>query len=200
MIEPDSLSHPRWRELTEPDEVAAALVDVYQRRGASRYDEAVTQIEHATQCGALALAAGAELTTVVAAFLHDIGHLLLGEHDKNGDFLEHDRHNEDVGGRFLANWFGDEITTPIRLHAPAKRYLVATEPSYADGLSPASIRSLVVQGGPISPAEIAEFEADPDNAAIAVDIRRWDDGAKVPGAPAPTLSYFGELISQAVSR
>mgnify|MGYP001797128233 CR=1 FL=1 len=136
---------------------------------------------------------GATTPTIVAAFLHDIGHLLLGEDDGERDFLADDLHHEDVGARFLANWFGPEVTEPIRHHVPAKRYLCAVEPEYHATLSAASTRSLEVQGGPMSDDEVAEFETQP-GWAEAVELRRWDDDAKVSGAGTPSLGTFATLI------
>ncbi|MEM9132943.1 MAG: HD domain-containing protein [Actinomycetota bacterium] len=189
---------PVWRALDGPEEIADALVGLYERRGTTRYDEAVNQVEHGLQCAALALAAGAERPTVLAALLHDIGHLLLGEDDRDHDFLKTDRHHEDVGSRFLANWFSEAVTEPIRLHVPAKRYLVATDTTYHDGLSPASVRSLVVQGGPMTPGEVADFEAQPGHAEAA-DLRRWDDLGKTPNAPTPPMSFFCDLLVEELS-
>ena len=186
-------NQPIWRQLSEPSSIAEALCDVYRNRGVSNYDESVSQNEHAMQAGALALAEGASDETVIAAFLHDIGHLLMNEHDDNGDFLQEDRHHENVAARFLANWFDDAVTTPIRLHVPAKRYLCATEAEYFDGLSDASVRSLEVQGGPMSEDEVAEFESV-EYFETAVNLRRWDDLAKVKGVPTPEIDFFETLI------
>lgn len=190
---------PQWMALDSPQEIAHAITSLYRQRGGSQYDEVVTQTAHGLQCGALAMAAGADDATVVAAFLHDIGHLLLNEHDNRDDFLETDLHHEQVGARFLANWFGEDVLAPIRLHVPAKRYLCGVEPSYHDGLSDASVRSLVVQGGPMTDTEIAQFDAL-DYSEHAVALRRWDDGAKVANAPTPDLEVFEQLVAGAVSR
>jgi predicted HD phosphohydrolase len=65
---------------------------------------------------------------------------------------------------------------------PAKRYLVAVDPAYHAGLSEASVRSLRVQGGPMTPEEAAEFEAH-EWAEDAIALRRWDDAAKDPDGP-----------------
>ena len=181
-----------WRELDSAEAVASALVELYGRRGGDRYDEVITQTEHALQCGALAIAAGADDATVVAAFLHDIGHLLASGMDRDRDL-----HHEDVGSRFLSAWFGPEVTEPIRLHVAAKRFLCATSPEYHDGLSAASVASLVLQGGPMSPEEAAEFEANPA-ATTAVDVRRWDDEAKIQDAPTPDLAVFAEIMTNLV--
>jgi phosphonate degradation associated HDIG domain protein len=182
-----------WRHLDRPADIAEAIIGFVSDRGQSRYDESVTQLEHATQCGGHAIAAGADESVVLAAFLHDIGHLLLNEHDANGDFLDTDRHHENVGARFLANWFGSDITSPIELHVPAKRYLCATDRAYIERLSASSVRSLAVQGGPMTEAEIADFESRPHHEA-AVAVRRWDDDAKVDGAPAPAVDTFRDLM------
>ena len=178
-----------WRHLDTPDEIADAVIGLIADKGQTRYDESVTQIEHALQCGGHAIEGGADNAVVLAAFLHDIGHLLLDEHDKNGNFLDNDLHHEHVGARFLANWFDDAVTVPIALHVPAKRYLCGTEPAYAARLSTSSVRSLEVQGGAMSPDEIADFEGT-DHHRAAVAIRRWDDDAKVAGAPTIDIEHF----------
>jgi phosphonate degradation associated HDIG domain protein len=187
-----------WMRLQTAADVADAIIDLYERKGASNYDEAVTQLSHALQCGDRALDRGATTEEVVAAFLHDIGHLLVDEHDGHGDFLARDLHHEDVGARFLANWFGPSITEPIRLHVPAKRYLCAVDPGYHDGLSLASVRSLDVQGGPMSNDEVAEFLAA-EGSATAVELRRCDDLAKVADASMSSLDSFRALIESVVT-
>src|SRR5690349_24326992 len=123
------------------------------------------------QAGALAEAAGAPAPLVAAALLHDVGHLR----------SETDARHGTGGARWLAQWFGPEVTEPVRLHVAAKRYLCAVEPGYAETLSPASVYTLGVQGGPMRGAELAEFAAGP-YADDACRLRRWDDAAKDPGA------------------
>ena len=60
--------------MTDPTDTLFAYFD---RRGADGYSgEAVTQEAHALQCAALAEAAGAGEALVVAALLHDLGHLI----------------------------------------------------------------------------------------------------------------------------
>ncbi|MEO1056454.1 MAG: phosphohydrolase [Actinomycetota bacterium] len=185
---------PPWMTLTTPAEVADAIADLYERRGNSMYDEVVSQNAHATQCGQLAIDAGASVPTVVAAFLHDIGHLFSGA----ASTVDVDHHHEAVGSRFLANWFPSEVTEPIRLHVAAKRYLCAVDAGYRDGLSPASAASLALQGGPMGPDEADEFAARSD-AAAAIELRRWDDLAKVVDASVPDLATFRDLMEATVS-
>jgi predicted HD phosphohydrolase len=86
---------------------------------------------------------------------------------------------------------------PVRLHVPAKRYLCATDPGYFACLSPGSVRSLALQGGPFTFEEVAEFQALPF-AEDAIRIRRWDEAAKVPGIPTPDLEHYRATLQAAL--
>jgi gamma-butyrobetaine dioxygenase len=153
--------------------------------GAAEYmGEPVTIGVHMRQAGALAEAAGAAPSLVAAALLHDVGHLR-GETD--------DRHSQG-GADWLAQWFGPEVTEPVRLHVAAKRYLCAVEPDYLARLSQESVRTLGLQGGPMSAGEAAAFEARP-YFSDAVRVRRWDDEAKVPEVESPDFGYFSALLT-----
>ncbi|MDE1712335.1 HD domain-containing protein (plasmid) [Chromobacterium amazonense] len=57
----------------------ARLQQLYREHGARHYGEAVTQFDHAIQAAALARDACCDDELTLAAFLHDVGHLL--EHD-----------------------------------------------------------------------------------------------------------------------
>lgn len=175
------------------DDVFAMLAE----RGGARYgNERVSVLAHSLQCGLLAREAGASPALVTAALLHDFGHIL---HDREMAAAEGvDMVHEELGAKWLSRLFGDEVTTPIRLHVPAKRYLCAVEPAYFDGLSAGSVRSLELQGGPFSPEEAAAFIAIP-HAEEAVLLRRWDDAAKVKGLETPPLEAFRPL-AQSVAR
>jgi gamma-butyrobetaine dioxygenase len=104
-----------------------------------------------------------------------------------------DNRHSDAGADWLAQWFGEEVTEPVRLHVAAKRYLCAVEPGYLAALSPASAYTLEVQGGPMTTAERAEFEANPQ-AGVALRLRRWDDEAKDPAASPPAFGYYKSLL------
>lgn len=155
------------------DEVEA----LFEAHGAERYDEALSQLAHAEQTAALAVAAGASDALVVAALLHDVGHLLeLADHgarDRTTDL----RH-EARGSAWLAALFPPAVTAPIALHVRAKRYRCAVDPGYLQVLSEGSVASLERQGGPMAPDEVAAFEANP-GWEDAVALRGWDDRAKV---------------------
>jgi gamma-butyrobetaine dioxygenase len=79
------------------------------------------------------------------------------------------------------------------LHVAAKRYLCAVEPGYTGRLSPASVYTLGVQGGPMSAAETAGFEALLYGQE-ACQVGRSDDDAKDPDAPTPTFAQFEPLL------
>ncbi len=106
---------------------------------------------------------------------------------------ETDSRHEEVGARLLAPFFGPEVTEAIRLHVAAKRYLSAVEPGFLDKLPPQTARTLDLQGGPMSPDEVAAFEASL-HAKAAVKLRRWDEGGIVPGLATPDFAHYRPLI------
>jgi phosphonate degradation associated HDIG domain protein len=175
---------------TAPDApLGSVLSDMVEKHGNDLYGgEPVTQLQHALQCAQLAENEGASAALITAALLHDVGHLL---EDDFEDAPEHasDRRHEDLGDAFLSKWFGPNVTEPVRLHVAAKRYLCAVDPGYFDSLSPMSRHSLMLQGGPMSADEVAEFEANP-HCKDAVRLRRWDDRGKDPQMKTATLGYF----------
>ena len=161
-----------------------AIAGLFAGPGARDYlGEAVTIGEHMRQAGALAEAAGAAAPLVAAALLHDIGHLRNETDSRHG-----------IGGaRWLSLWFGTAVTEPVRLHVAAKRYLCATEPGYFGRLSAESVRTLALQGGPMTPAQAAAFEALP-YARDAEAVRRWDDQAKDAAVTPPPFAHFRPLL------
>ena len=169
------------------------ILDLFSRKGDAAYvGERVSQTEHALQSAAQAEREGAPDSLVVAALLHDIGHLL---HDLPGYPAERgidDRH-EASGRAWLAKWFGPEVSEPVRLHVAAKRYLCYAEPSYLQQLSEGSNRSLQLQGGAFNEAEAGDFERNP-HWREACRLRRWDDGAKVEGWQVPGLDHYRAKI------
>lgn len=108
-----------------------------------------------------------------------------------------DARHEVGGADWLARFFNERVAGPVRLHVAAKRYLCAADPEYLAELSPASQRSLHLQGGPFSPEETRRFESLPHFAA-AVALRRWDDAAKVPGLAVPGLEHYRQHLEGAL--
>ena len=174
------------------------IVQLLSSRGAARYgQEAVTQLEHALQCASLAEQAGAHDALVAACLLHDIGHLLVASRD-----IEFDPSLDDIHQYraipFLRPIFPNAVLQPICLHVDAKRYLCRAETGYWDALSPASKRSLERQGGIFKAEEAERFIAKP-YAQAAVQLRRWDDLAKIPGKATPLLTDYEELLHGCMS-
>ncbi len=166
-----------------------------EKHGHSFYDEVVTQLEHALQCAALVQQREASPTLITGALLHDIGHIILDEHNARGTFLNTDLNHEEVGAKYLEPFFPESVTTPIRLHVPAKRYLCTTVPSYWDGLSNASKKSLELQGGTMTEEEREAFEQIPYFEDGLV-LRECDDLAKVKGLDTPALDTYRNIVQR----
>jgi len=180
-------------------ELVDEIFRVFREYGSGAYlGEPVSMTEHMLQSAYAAEQDGAPPRLVAAALLHDYGHFI---HEQEEDAAEHgiDTRHEDVGHAFLSKHFGPEIAEPIRLHVAAKRYLCAIDPSYLGELSPASIHSLELQGGPYSAAEVASFEASP-HAADAVRLRRYDDIGKVAGLETPDLEHYRPVLEASIRK
>ena len=170
----------------------------FERRGQEGYGEGVSQLDHALQCGAFARRDGAVPALVTAAFLHDIGHLL---HDLPQDVADSgiDTQHEASGSAWLSQYFGPEVTEPVRMHVAAKRYLAAVEPGYFEQLSDASKLSLRLQGGAMDPVQARAFEAAPFF-ADAVRLRRWDEEGKIVGYQGPQASDFDAVVASCLKQ
>ena len=177
------------------------LAELFASEGAADYlGEPVTVAQHMLQAGALAQGAGAPDALVAAALLHDAGHLRGADPLADGQELSGrelmagaDNDHSERGAAWLARWFPPAVTEPVRLHVAAKRYLCAAEPGYFALLSPASVYTLSLQGGPMAPAEAGSFAAG-RYAADAVAVRRWDDAAKDPAADVPGFAWYRPLL------
>ena len=173
------------------------VLSLFQRHGDSEYgSEAVTQLEHALQAACFAERASGSPALISAALLHDVGHLL---HDLPADAPERgiDDHHEVLAARWLEKRFGPEVVEPVRLHVDAKRYLCATE-DYLKLLSPPSVLSLQLQGGPMTDDEVARFRSHP-HYLDALAVRRWDDEAKIVDMVTPDLEHFASYLDQVAS-
>jgi phosphonate degradation associated HDIG domain protein len=182
----------------QPRNIVDQIIDLFEHHGGSLYfGEQVTETEHALQAAHLAEKSGASDVMIAGALLHDIGHLL---HGLGEDIAEHgvDGKHEDVGALWLKGHFPAEVLDCIRLHVAAKRYLTATEPEYLADLSEASKMSLELQGGPFTPEQVEAFEAREPNFKIAIQVRRWDDEAKVVGLEVPPASHYRQLLESLV--
>ena len=177
--------------------VIEKIVELFANRGDSMYaGEPVTQTEHALQTAQLAEQSDANNATITAALLHDIGHLL-HKHDEDCAKDGIDDQHEELASRWLTQFFNDNVCQPVRLHVMAKRYRCAVDSAYHDRLSSASVRSLALQGGPLSERQLEEFRK---HAFFhqALQLRQWDETAKVPGLPTSTLEHFLSYVETAL--
>lgn len=171
------------------------IFQLLEARGAGRYGlSAVSQKEHALQSADLAAKRGLGEALVIAALFHDLGHLLVGD-DVNLAAQGVDDLHEETSAKALEALFGKDVAEPVRLHVAAKRYLCAVNPAYYDKLSEDSRRSLALQGGPMSPSEVAAFDLLAHRAA-ALALRIIDDEAKVEGLKTPALESYRPLAAQ----
>lgn len=170
------------------DQIFAA----FRKYGQQTYGEQVTMTAHMLQSAVFAERDGASNTLIAAALLHDYGHLI---HDLPEDIAEQgiDAIHEEVGADHLAAYFEPAVTEPGRLHVAAKRYLCAVDPAYFDGLSPASVQSLALQGGPFTADEVHAFEQNP-HFEDAIRLRRYDDLGKEPTMQTPDLEHYRPVL------
>ena len=187
------------REDLSPDTIVDFLGDIVARRGADSYlGEPVTIGQHMLQAAHLAETEGAGEDLIAAALLHDIGHYT-GEFGE--DYIEQgvDNHHDEAGAQVLERFFPPLVTECVRLHVAAKRYLCATDPSYFGKLSDASVKTLALQGGPMSAEEVTQFRANP-YFNEAVRVRLWDEAAKDPDMAVPGFEHYAPLLQQVVNR
>jgi len=180
-------------------EVIEQIVSVYRRRGVMKYGaECVTQMQHAIQCGTLAINENSSDAMVVAALLHDIGHILETDTLPAGDAANFDDAHESVGYSFLREHFGADVADPVLLHVPAKRYLCTKHPEYEATLSPTSLQSYHDQGGRMSEKELRLFASEP-YFVEALKLRHWDDTAKDIDADMPHFDEFVPYLQRCLS-
>ena len=173
--------------------VADEIFELFRTRGQDAYyGENVSILEHSLQTAWFAHRSSAARCLVVAALVHDIGHLLHGLPENVANQGIDGRH-ELAGESWLRSRFAPEVTEPVRLHVEAKRYLCYADSGYSGRLSPSSMQSLALQGGVHSGDEAREFER---NAYFrdAIALRRWDDAAKIPGLGVPDLGAYRNAL------
>jgi phosphonate degradation associated HDIG domain protein len=169
-------------------QIAEAFVVAGQRAYAG---EPVTQLEHALQAAWLAQQDAASDAQITAALLHDVGHLISGLGGSPSLRGIDDRHQ--VAALVPLAAFPTAVLEPIRLHVDAKRFLCRGD--YLDALSPDSIRSLALQGGPLADDAANAFAREPFSAQ-AIAVRLWDDRAKVRHMVTPDLDHFLKIAER----
>jgi putative nucleotidyltransferase with HDIG domain len=132
---------------------------------------------------------------ILAAFLHDIGHISVAAGDDNtmGNFgiINHEK----AGADYLRKrGFDERIARLVENHVSAKRYLTFKYPEYYNGLSEASKTTLEYQGGMMNHDEAILFEQD-ELFEQFIEMRRWDELAKEENLQTDTsMEYFRSLI------
>lgn len=179
----------------QAQKIANEIISLFEKKGSANYSgEAVTQLEHACQTAQLAEKDGNDDEVVLAAFLHDLGHLL---NDKP-DMEEMDgygvKDHEAIGAEYLKQrGFSQKLITLVNAHVEAKRYLCAINQRYFDNLSHASKMTLAFQGGVMREDELDVFERNPLKNLI-IKMRAWDEEAKHENIPLPDLNLFRNKI------
>ncbi|HMR42947.1 MAG TPA: HDIG domain-containing protein [Saprospiraceae bacterium] len=173
--------------------IVEEIFELYEQKGHLEYGENVSQLQHAIQAAELAFSTGHDDATVLAAFLHDIGHLL----DETGELSMGDfgtvRH-ESIGANFLRKkGFSEKIARLVEGHVEAKRYMTFKFPEYYDRLSEASKKTLEYQGGKMNNFEARDFESN-YLFEDCLRLRIWDDEAKKTGAQTGDLQWLKEIM------
>jgi len=173
--------------------IVEKIILLFEKNGDSEYGrEAVTQGEHALQAAHLAIEEGRQSNIVIAGLLHDIGHMLHALPDDAPEQGIDDLH-EELGFRFVDKYFKQSVAEPVRLHVAAKRYLCTQDSDYLELLSEPSIVSLQLQGGPMTQEECRLFEQNPFY-LDAIQLRRYDDLAKVPEMEVRPLAFYRTMM------
>jgi len=179
------------------DNIVDYIEDVFRRRGAESYlGEQVTMAQHMLQTAQCAEQAGADNSQIVAALLHDIGHYK-NEIPETSLAKGINNFHEEAGANFLEDFFPRSVVEPIRQHVAAKRYLCAVKSDYLERLSPASVHTLNLQGGPMNKEEVKEFKKN-DYIEQCIQLRFWDEEGKDPEREHPPFSYYRTLIESLV--
>jgi 2-amino-1-hydroxyethylphosphonate dioxygenase (glycine-forming) len=176
-------------------QITDEIMSYYEQHGGEEYaGEKVTQLEHMVQAAQLAEAQGYDEDVILAAFLHDIGHICEAGHGDNEMDGFGIKDHEEIGADYLKEkGFSKKIVRLVQSHVEAKRYLTFKDPEYYDQLSDASKKTLEYQGGKMYDDEAAAFEQYPLFDLI-IKMRRWDEEAKIEHQPLPDLSRYRNMI------
>lgn len=191
--------------MLSPQQICFRIFNLYDQYGSGEYaGEKVSQLEHMCQSAELAMREGCDDEVVLAAFLHDIGHLIpvneqnsmISGDGNNYGVLDHEK----VGAQWLRELgVGERLCRLIESHVQAKRYLTYKYPKYYAYLSDASKKTLAFQGGRMSEEEASVFEKDP-LFTLYIKMRKWDEAAKVEQQQLPDLRIFKEMLTNYLLR
>lgn len=175
--------------------IANEIIELFQTQGGNEYaGEKLTQLEHMFQAAELAEQQGYDEEIILAAFLHDIGHICVSNAavKQMNEFGTMD--HEEVGAAFLKErGFSKKLVRLVESHVEAKRYLTWKNPAYYDQLSEASKRTLEFQGGRMESDEALAFEQHPLFKLI-IQMRIWDEEAKMENQPVGDLDKLRMMM------
>ena len=186
----------------QAEKVTDEIMELYNGYGGNEYaGEKVTQLEHMVQAAELAEEQGFDEEVILAAFLHDIGHISEAAKDAAGGVDDDNRmgafgvkDHEELGAEFLREkGFSKKVYRLVESHVEAKRYLTARDPAYYAELSDASKKTLEYQGGPMTDEEADAFEQYPLFTLI-IQMRKWDEQAKIEHKPLPDLQHYRRMM------
>ena len=171
------------------------IMNFYEQHGGEEYaGEKLTQLEHMVQAAQLAEEQGYDEEVILAAFLHDIGHICEDGHGDNEMDGFGIKDHEEIGADFLKNkGFSKKVVRLVDSHVEAKRYLTFKDPGYYGQLSDASKKTLEYQGGRMEEEEANAFEQYPLFSLI-IQMRKWDEEAKIEHKPLPDLTHYRQMI------
>lgn len=184
---------------SQPLQKVELIFGFYEKHGNEDYiGEPVSQLEHMCQSAQLAEGEGFDEEVILAAFFHDLGHLISQgpTTEMMGEFGV--KRHEQIGADFLRSLgFSEKIAQLVENHVQAKRYLTFRYPSYFTKLSEASKQTLIYQGGPMTEEEAQRFEEDP-LFEVSLRMRTWDEEAKLTDQPLPSLTRYKEMALRAL--
>ncbi|MBK9507951.1 MAG: phosphohydrolase [Cytophagaceae bacterium] len=139
----------------------------------------------------MALSEDQAIDMQVAAFLHDIGHMI---EDPSMEGQDMDGFGNKDHELIAKNWlkergFSEKIQTVVYNHVEAKRYLCFADKEYYDSLSDASKKTLEFQGGIMTENEAISFKEAPyfeEN----ILLRNGMISEKSPILPYPTSKIY----------
>ncbi|CAN5543697.1 HD domain-containing protein [soil metagenome] len=181
--------------------IADELISLYALYGNEDYiGEPVSQAEHMSQSAQFAIDEGYDEEVILAAFFHDVGHLL--EHEMDVDYMDGYgiADHEKIGAEYLlSKGFSERIARLVTSHVNAKRYLTYLNPEYYEQLSDASKKTLVYQGGIMTTEEASDFEGGNDF-ELFIKLRSWDEAAKRENIPLVKFFVIKDMIIRHLNR
>ena len=196
------------------------IISLYDKYGKADYiGENVSQIEHALQCGQLAINKGYSNEIIIGALLHDIGQLIglsmLNDNDIDNEYgliskigdsdinlnLGVSGH-EYIGGKYLRkHGISEYVVKLVENHVIAKIYLVKHDSNYMKNLSDASKQTMIYQ---IKNRQNIDLEMEEFEKSIyfedSIKIRLLDDEAKNKEMITQPIEFYIDIIRNVMKK